>query len=148
MTVVSGPVGEIPMTTCRVCQVEVPEGEFCELCGVRLTARPSDGPEWLRPHAFGAAPAEHLFRPSLFQQWATLVNGDPTWIEYEIHATKQHFVNVTASGFPAMDVPHYDSAELVNTTHLQIGRPEIEAARNILEGRVESTKLVGDGDAK
>lgn len=65
MTVVSGPVGEIPMTTCRVCQVEVPEGEFCGLCGVRLTARPGDGPEWLRPHAFGAAPAEHLFRPSL-----------------------------------------------------------------------------------
>ena len=27
--------------------------------------RPGDGPEWLRPRNYGAAPGEHLLRPSL-----------------------------------------------------------------------------------
>jgi hypothetical protein len=65
MTVAHGPADTVPTTECRVCQVEVPAGEFCGLCGVRLQARPGDGPEWLRPRNFGAAPGEHLLQPSL-----------------------------------------------------------------------------------
>ena len=38
-----------PTTECRVCQVEVPAGEFCGLCGVSPEARRGDGPDWLRP---------------------------------------------------------------------------------------------------
>jgi len=65
MTVAQGPADTVPTTECRVCQVEVPAGEFCGLCGVHLEARPGDGPEWLRPRNFGAAPGEHLLQPSL-----------------------------------------------------------------------------------
>jgi hypothetical protein len=50
---------------CRVCQTEVPAGAFCGLCGVHLTPQRGDGPDWLRIHAFGAAPDEHLLRPTL-----------------------------------------------------------------------------------
>jgi hypothetical protein len=55
----------IPMTECRVCQTHVPDGEFCGLCGAHLTPQKGDGPDWLRIHAFGAAPNEHLLRPAL-----------------------------------------------------------------------------------
>ena len=65
MSVAHGPAATVPTTECRVCQVEVPAGEFCVLCGVRLESRPGDGPEWLRPRNYGAAPGEHLLRPSL-----------------------------------------------------------------------------------
>lgn len=65
--------------TCRVCDVDVPAGEFCGLCGARHEPRPGDGPDWLRRYAFGAAPREHLFRPwlasSLFPQLAPLSRG-------------------------------------------------------------------------
>ena len=44
MSIAHGPADTVPTTECRVCQVEVPEGEFCGLCGVRLEARPGDGP--------------------------------------------------------------------------------------------------------
>lgn len=57
--------GGVPTTECRVCQTDVPEGEFCGLCGVHLTRKPGDGPDWLRMYAFGAAPNEHLLQPSL-----------------------------------------------------------------------------------
>ncbi len=116
---------KMPAKNCRTCVHSSPGPNNTWRCANDLKMEPGCN--------------EHLFRPSLFQQWATPVAGDPTWIEYEIHATKQRFVNVTASGFPAMDVPHYDSAELVNTSYLQIGRPEIEAAREILDGRIAET---------
>ena len=50
---------------CRVCQTEVPAGEFCGLCGDNLTERRGNGPSWLRFNAYGAAPGEHLLLPSL-----------------------------------------------------------------------------------
>jgi hypothetical protein len=55
----------MPMTECRVCQTDVPAGEFCGLCGAHLTPQRGDGPNWLRIHAFGAAPNEHLLQPAL-----------------------------------------------------------------------------------
>ena len=50
---------------CRVCQTDVPAGEFCGLCGDFLTEKRGNGPSWLRLRAYGADPGEHLLRPSL-----------------------------------------------------------------------------------
>ena len=50
---------------CRVCQTDVPAGEFCGLCGDYLTPQRGNGPSWLRIRAYGAAPGEHLLLPSL-----------------------------------------------------------------------------------
>jgi len=56
---------QVPTTECRVCQTDVPAGEYCGLCGCHLTPRPGEGPDWLRIRDFGAAPGEHLLKPSL-----------------------------------------------------------------------------------
>ncbi|RDH76160.1 zinc ribbon domain-containing protein [Mycolicibacterium moriokaense] len=50
---------------CRVCQTDVPAGEFCGLCGDFLTPQRGNGPSWLRLKSYGAAPKEHLLLPSL-----------------------------------------------------------------------------------
>jgi hypothetical protein len=55
----------VPTTECRICQVDVPAGEYCGLCGCHLTPRKGEGPDWLRIRDFGAAPGEHLLQPSL-----------------------------------------------------------------------------------
>ncbi len=60
-----GPVTGVPMVVCRVCQVEVPDGNFCGLCGAHLTEHRRRGPDWLRLGVFGAAPNENVLRPSL-----------------------------------------------------------------------------------
>jgi hypothetical protein len=56
---------QVPTTECRICQVDVPAGEYCGLCGCHLTPRKGEGPDWLRIRDFGAAPGEHLLQPSL-----------------------------------------------------------------------------------
>ena len=62
----STPTEDSPTTMeCRVCQTDVPAGEFCGLCGDFLTERRGNGPSWLRIRAYGAAPGEHLLLPSL-----------------------------------------------------------------------------------
>ncbi len=53
------------MVECPVCQTEVPEGEFCGLCGLTLKEHGSSGPGWLRIKAYGASPGEHLLRPNI-----------------------------------------------------------------------------------
>ena len=50
---------------CGNCHSSVPPGAFCGQCGAHLTPRPGDGPAWLRPDGFCAAPHESVFRPSL-----------------------------------------------------------------------------------
>jgi hypothetical protein len=54
----------VPTTECRICQTDVPAGEYCGLCGCHLTPRRGEGPDWLRIRDFGAAPGEHLLQPS------------------------------------------------------------------------------------
>jgi hypothetical protein len=56
---------QVPTAVCRVCQTDVPAGEYCGLCGCHLTPRRGEGPDWLRIRDFGAAPDEHLLQPSL-----------------------------------------------------------------------------------
>jgi hypothetical protein len=55
----------VPMTECRVCQVDVPAGEYCGLCGCHLAPRRGEGPDWLRVRDFGAAPDEHVLHLSV-----------------------------------------------------------------------------------
>jgi hypothetical protein len=55
----------LPTTECRICQVDVPAGEYCGLCGCHLTPRRGEGPDWLRMRDFGASPGEHLLQPSV-----------------------------------------------------------------------------------
>jgi hypothetical protein len=54
-----------PTVTCRVCGAEVPAGVFCGSCGATLSPQPGNGPDWLRPRAYGAAQGENLFRLSV-----------------------------------------------------------------------------------
>jgi hypothetical protein len=55
----------VPTAECRVCQTDVPAGEYCGLCGCHLTPRRREGPDWLRIRNYGAAPGEHLLQLSL-----------------------------------------------------------------------------------
>ena len=55
----------VPTMHCRVCETDVPAGQFCGLCGAHLIPQRGDGPEWLRIRVFGAAPGEHVLQPSL-----------------------------------------------------------------------------------
>lgn len=50
---------------CPVCADRVPAGVFCGRCGAHLNPQPGDGPQWLRPRAFCAAPEENVLRPAL-----------------------------------------------------------------------------------
>ncbi|TGD84096.1 zinc ribbon domain-containing protein [Mycolicibacterium sp. CH28] len=51
--------------TCPACAAEVPAGVFCGVCGAHLAPQAGDGPQWLRPRVFCAAPAEHVLRPAI-----------------------------------------------------------------------------------
>ncbi|WP_197383644.1 zinc ribbon domain-containing protein [Mycolicibacterium mengxianglii] len=54
------------MVECPVCQVDVPAGEYCGLCGMPLDEhRSGDGPHWLRARAFSAASGQRLLAPAL-----------------------------------------------------------------------------------
>lgn len=55
----------VPTAECRVCKTAVPAGEYCGLCGCHLTPRPGEGPDWLRPRDFSAAPNERLLQLSV-----------------------------------------------------------------------------------
>ncbi|KUI05162.1 hypothetical protein AU189_01800 [Mycolicibacterium acapulense] len=55
----------VPTEECRICRTDVPAGDYCGLCGCHLTPRPREGPDWLRPLDFSAAPNEHLLQVSV-----------------------------------------------------------------------------------
>lgn len=60
---------------CLRCDVDVPAGNFCGLCGCHAGSKPSDRSIWLRSNTFGAAPDERVLSPhlssSLFPQLPT-----------------------------------------------------------------------------
>lgn len=56
---------DVPTTGCPTCQIDVPAGAFCGYCGSHLTSQRGDGPAWLRLRTYGAAPGEHVLRPSV-----------------------------------------------------------------------------------
>lgn len=55
----------VPTMECQRCQVDVPAGNFCGLCGCHDGKKTSDSPIWLRRNTFGAAPSEAVLRPYL-----------------------------------------------------------------------------------
>jgi hypothetical protein len=59
------PDDSVPTVECRICETDVPAGEYCGLCGCHLEPRRGEGPDWLRMRNFGAAPNEHLLQLSL-----------------------------------------------------------------------------------
>ena len=56
---------ERPTMECSVCQLDVPAGNYCGLCGYHLEDKPGNGPGWLRIKAFSASPGEHLLTPNI-----------------------------------------------------------------------------------
>ncbi|WP_313673992.1 zinc ribbon domain-containing protein [Mycolicibacterium sp.] len=59
----SGSADIVTVALCPRCHTDVPEGNFCGVCGSSLAAQPGDGPQWLRPNTFGAAPSEKVMVP-------------------------------------------------------------------------------------
>ena len=55
--------GVVPVTSCPGCGAEVPTGNFCGVCGSSQAIEAGDGPQWLRPKTFGAAPSEKVLIP-------------------------------------------------------------------------------------
>lgn len=53
------------MMPCEVCQIDVPAGQYCGLCGAPLSEHRGNGPHWLRVRSFSAAPGQHLLIPSV-----------------------------------------------------------------------------------
>jgi len=114
---------KMPAVSCRTCVHSSPAADQKWRCANGL---PMD-----------AGCGEHLFVPDLLH-WAEPLDGDPSWVKYKVKSTGREFVNVAASGFPAMDLPHYGSSELANCKVPAIGEPMVEAARAILGGKVVS----------
>lgn len=54
-----------PTVECSVCQMDVPEGQFCGWCGNQLTDHEHAGPTWLRIKSFSASAGEHLLTPNI-----------------------------------------------------------------------------------
>lgn len=61
----SAPEQTTPTMHCRVCRAEVPTAAFCGSCGAHLYHLPGNGPDWLRVHAYAAAPEEQMLRSSV-----------------------------------------------------------------------------------
>ncbi len=57
-------MSDVALVECRRCQVDVPAGNFCGICGCHPADEPHPG-LWWRPKVFGAAPAEGVLRPAL-----------------------------------------------------------------------------------
>ena len=57
----------VSSTECPRCEVGVPDGNFCGLCGCGLHSdKPPDrSPIWLRPGVFTAAPGQRVLQPAL-----------------------------------------------------------------------------------
>jgi len=110
-----------PKANCRTCVHSAPAADGAWSCAVGGSP----------PSVCG----EHIFIPSMLG-WAEPVDGDPTWVRYKIKSTGREFINVASTGFPAIDLCHYSSAELQNCTAQTIGEPMVEAARSILGGKV------------
>jgi hypothetical protein len=115
----------MPEVNCRTCVHATPGANGTWQCANDLEMKPGCN--------------DHLFVPDLLP-WAEPVEGDPTWIRYRVKSTGKEFINCSASGFPAIDVPHYESAELVNMKPIAIGNEAVESVRTILDGRVEATR--------
>jgi hypothetical protein len=55
----------VTLTTCRLCDVSVPSGEFCGNCGADQSAQLRDGGPPLRTSAYSAAPNQGVLSPAV-----------------------------------------------------------------------------------
>jgi hypothetical protein len=113
---------QLPEVNCRTCVHSSAAANGQWSCGRDLEMRPDC--------------AEHIYLPDLLDAWAEPLDGDPTFVKYRVRSTKREFINVAATGFPAMDEAHYSSAELQHCKVPAIGEPAVEAARSLLDGKV------------
>jgi hypothetical protein len=111
-----------PEVNCRTCVHSTPIKHGQWSCAV-------DGP-------CPAACTMHLFIPSILH-WAEPIGGDPTWVHYRLPDGRE-FINCADIGFPAIDAPHYSSDEISAVQTAAIGNPAVEAARQILGGRIST----------
>ena len=119
--------GQLPDVNCRTCAHSTPivdESEEaawrCELTGEILS---------LQAQERGCD--EHLYIPALVP-YAEPIDGDMSFVLYQIRGKNQQFANVGATGFPAMDVPHFSSRSLREVPKEAIGNEVVEAVRDEL----------------
>lgn len=57
----------VPLSSCPRCEVDVPDGNFCGLCGcgLRTGTKPGDSRIWLRHREFSTAPGQRVLQPYL-----------------------------------------------------------------------------------
>lgn len=132
---------------CKFCPLTaVCHGEAMPAVNCRTCVHSSPGPNgtWTCAQGKEMKPGcgDHLFIPDLLP-WAEPIEGDPTWIRYRVKRNGREFINVAASGFPAIDAPHYESSELVNCSQATIGNEAVESARKTLGGTVVKTDIYG-----
>jgi hypothetical protein len=53
----------VALARCPCCEQEVPDANFCGVCGLHLVADPGEGRRWWRRRAFAAEPGERVLRP-------------------------------------------------------------------------------------
>jgi hypothetical protein len=80
--------------------------------------------------------SEHLYIPALVP-FAEPVDAGDGHVLYQVRKKGARFANVSASAFPALDVPHYSSRELAAVPPQAIGNEVLEAARE-MGGEVEA----------
>ena len=67
---------QVPTAVCRICQIDVPAGEYCGLCGCHLTPRKGEGPDWLRIRDFEQVLRRGLLGAPAEGEYSRLSNGD------------------------------------------------------------------------
>ena len=110
---------------CHRCHHEVPAGRFCGRCGIHLTKEPGDGPQWLRPSTFGAAPKERVLLPhvssSLFPHLPdrsrrafriAMVLGIALLLGFALVRAPAAGITVAALGLPLMFVLYLRAAKV------------------------------------
>lgn len=110
-----------PEVNCRTCVHSTPVADGSWKCDKDLAMVPDC--------------LEHLLIPDLIASWAEAIDGAPEWVLYKLKDGRQ-FLNCAGTGFPAMDVPHYASSEIVAIDEAAIGNDKVELVRTVLSGRV------------
>lgn len=116
---------KMPLVSCRSCVHSAPDKDAKWKCGRGLEMAPECG--------------DHIVNPALLP-WAEPIDGTEEWVQYRIRKTGREFINCARSSFPAREVAHYSSAELVRCVPAAIGDPAVEAARVSLGAVVVEAK--------
>lgn len=128
---------KIPPTNCRTCLHSTPNtnGEgarwHCDRHNKNLTL--------VEQHK---GCDEHLYIPALIP-YAEPADAGDDWVSYQMKDRDQIFVNCAATGFPAIDAPHFSSQELHAVAPAVIGNAAVESVRKTLGGTIVATSEEG-----